>query len=116
MVDIREYRDLDDRSPFREWFDNLNSQAAQKVTKALYRVGLGNFSNVKSIGSGVLECKIHFAPGYRVYFGKMASRLSFFLSVERNNANRTTSGLRMTDGKTTRGESRTRKKRNKQWL
>jgi putative component of toxin-antitoxin plasmid stabilization module len=93
MVDIREYRDLDDRSPFREWFDNLNSQAAQKVTKALYRVGLGNFSNVKSIGSGVLECK-----------------------MERNNANRTTSGLRMTDGKTTRGESSTRKKRNNQWL
>jgi putative component of toxin-antitoxin plasmid stabilization module len=47
MIDIREYHDRDDHSPFREWLDKLNSEAAQKVTKALYRVGLGNFSNIK---------------------------------------------------------------------
>jgi hypothetical protein len=35
MVDIREYHDRADRSPFREWLDKLNPQAAQKVTKAL---------------------------------------------------------------------------------
>jgi len=39
------------------------------VTTALYRVGLGNFSNAKSVGAGVYECKINFGPGYRVYFG-----------------------------------------------
>jgi len=40
------------------------------VTTALYRVGLGNFSNAKSVGAGVHECKINFGPGYRVYFAK----------------------------------------------
>jgi putative addiction module killer protein len=30
----------------------------------------GNTSNVKSVGAGVLELKIDFGPGYRVYFGK----------------------------------------------
>ena len=48
MVDIREYHDRGGRSPFREWFDRLNAEAARKVTAALYRVGLGNFSNAKS--------------------------------------------------------------------
>ena len=30
----------------------------------------GNFSNVKDVGASVLECRIDFGPGYRVYFGK----------------------------------------------
>ena len=42
MVEIREYHDPAGRSPFREWFDGLNSEASRKVTTALYRVGLGN--------------------------------------------------------------------------
>jgi putative addiction module killer protein len=67
---IREYNDRGGRSPFREWYDGLNSDAARKVTTALYRVGLGNFSNAKSVGAGVYECKINFGPGYRVYFGR----------------------------------------------
>lgn len=70
MVDIREYHDRGGHSPFREWYDRLNAEAARKVTTALYRVGLGNFSNAKSVGAGVSECKINFGPGYRVYFGK----------------------------------------------
>ena len=40
------------------------------MTTALYRLGLGNFSNPKSVGAGVYECKINCGPGYRVYFRK----------------------------------------------
>ena len=29
-----------------------------------------NFSNVKGVGQGVLEFKIDFGPGYRIYVGK----------------------------------------------
>ena len=57
-------------SPFGRWFDDLDSIAASKVTAALYRLQYGNFSNVRSLGSGVSEYKIDFGPGYRVYFGK----------------------------------------------
>jgi putative addiction module killer protein len=88
MVDIREYHDRGGHNPFREWYDRLNAEAARKVTTALYRVGLGNFSNAKSVGAGVYECKINFGPGYRVYFGKKANRQSSFLATERNNAKR----------------------------
>jgi putative addiction module killer protein len=58
------------QQPFSKWFDKLNAEAAQKVTTALYRMGLGNFSNSKSVGGGVHECRINFGPGYRVYFAK----------------------------------------------
>ena len=79
MVEIREYLESDETSPFREWFDQLRSDAARKVTTALYRLGLGNFSNVKSVGAGALECKIDFGPGYRVYFGKDGERIVILL-------------------------------------
>jgi putative addiction module killer protein len=40
---------------------------------------VGNFSNVKAVGSGVFEYRIDFGPGYRVYFGKDGERLVILL-------------------------------------
>jgi putative addiction module killer protein len=70
MVEIREFLGQDGRNLFGDWFDRLNSEAARRVATALYRLGLGDFSNVKGVGGGVFECLIDFGPGYRVYFGK----------------------------------------------
>jgi putative addiction module killer protein len=79
VVDIREYHNQGGHSPFREWYSNLDVQAALQVTTALYRLGLGNFSNAKSVGAGVYECKINFGPGYRVYFGKQGEQTVILL-------------------------------------
>lgn len=79
VIEIHEYHDREDHSPFREWVDRLNAEAARKVTVAVYRIGLGNFSNVKGVGSGVFECKIDFGPGYRLYFGKHGERIVILL-------------------------------------
>lgn len=79
-LNILEYYDPAGRSPFRGWFNNLNSDAAGKVTTALYRLGLGNFANVKGVGSGVYESRINFGPGYRVYFGKDGEELVILLA------------------------------------
>ena len=79
MVDIREYHDRGGHSPFRDWYDRLNAEAARTVTTALYRVGLGNLSNAKSVGAGLYECKINFGPGYRVYFGKEGEQIAILL-------------------------------------
>ena len=69
-IRVAEYLDPSGRSPFRRWFDDLDATAAAKVSTALYRLGQGNFSNVKGVGGGVFEYRIDFGPGYRVYFGK----------------------------------------------
>jgi hypothetical protein len=55
MISISEYQDVSEHSPFHDWFEDLNSEAARKVTIALSRVGLGNTSSVKGVGRGVLE-------------------------------------------------------------
>ena len=79
MISIREYEDIGGHRPFHEWFEGLNSDAARKVTTALYRIGLGNVSSLKSIGGGVYESRINFGPGYRIYFGKEADSIVVLL-------------------------------------
>ena len=79
MVEVREYQRADGRSPFAQWFNELNAQAAAKVTIAITRIGQGHTANRKSVGGGVVEYKINFGPGYRVYFGKDGDRLVILL-------------------------------------
>ncbi len=50
------------------------------MTRAIVRVQEGNLSNVKSVGGGVLEYRINFGPGYRVYFGLDGATLVILLT------------------------------------
>jgi len=70
MLTVLEFVARDGSSPFAKWFAELDAAAAAKVTTAVSRMELGNFSNVKGVGAGVLEYRIDFGPGYRIYFGK----------------------------------------------
>jgi putative addiction module killer protein len=79
MIKLKQYINNEGRSPFVKWFLELNSIAAAKITTAIYKLELGNFSNVKGVGNGVYEQKIDFGPGYRVYFGKDGSEIIILL-------------------------------------
>lgn len=57
MVDIREYNDRGGHSPFREWYDRLNAEAARKVTTALYRVDLEISPMPKALGLGFTNAR-----------------------------------------------------------
>lgn len=76
---IAEYLDDNGKSPFGRWFERIDSHAASKVTIALARMGQGNLSNVKSVGSGVFEYRIDYGPGYRIYFGRDGDQLVILL-------------------------------------
>jgi putative addiction module killer protein len=77
VLDVREYIANTGRSPFTKWLRALNVQAAAKVATALERIADGNLSSVKTVGNGVLEYKVAFGPGYRIYFGRDGNRLLF---------------------------------------
>ena len=80
MLEIRTYIDPTGRSPFDLWFAKLDAIAAAKVTVAMARLEQGNLSNAKSVGKGVLEYRIDFGPGYRVYFGRDGDTLIVLLA------------------------------------
>lgn len=55
--------------PAREWLEHLKDRTAQaKVTTRIARAEQGNFGDYKAVGDGVLELRIPFGPGFRVYF------------------------------------------------
>ena len=80
MPEIRYYVASGGLQPFARWFAELEAVARAKVTRAIARLGQGNFSNVKSVGEGVLEHRIDFGPGYRVYFGRDGDALVILLT------------------------------------
>jgi putative addiction module killer protein len=80
MFEVLLYEDDRGHSPFPDWFDTLNHQAAAKVTIAVERLRLGNLSNVKGVGGGVQECRIDWGPGYRLYLGRDGDRLLILLT------------------------------------
>ena len=79
MIELREYLDEQGRSPFARWFDRLKAVPAAKVATALVRMEQGNLSNAQGVGGGILETKIHFGPGYRIYFGRDGETLVILL-------------------------------------
>lgn len=79
MLEIRYYVSREGQQPFAAWFMDLEPTARAKVTRAIARMEQGNLSNVKSVGEGVLEYKIDFGPGYRVYFGRDGETLVILL-------------------------------------
>jgi putative addiction module killer protein len=54
---------------FDEWLASLRDKtASDAILRRIRRFELGNMGDIKFIGSDVSEARIHFGPGYRLYF------------------------------------------------
>jgi len=108
-MQILEYLDAQGRRPFGIWFDRLDHQAGAKVTGALTRIGLGKFSNAKSIDASLFEYRIDFGPGYRIYCGRDGDEIIILLgggTKKRQRNDIETAQLRWSDYKRRKKEQR----------
>ena len=56
---------------FKAWLDSLHDLMGRaKIQARIKRLAEGNPGNTKSVGSKVIEIKIDFGPGYRIYYTK----------------------------------------------
>lgn len=54
---------------FAKWLDAMRDPFAKvRVVKRMRMAEAGNFGDCESVGDGVSEMRIHYGPGYRVYF------------------------------------------------
>ena len=74
MIDVRE------TGAFSEWLSGLrDARAKAEVARRVRRLALGNPGDVKPVGEGVSELRIHYGPGYRVYYVQRGNLLIVLL-------------------------------------
>ena len=63
MIEVRQTAD------FTDWLRRLkDAEAAARIVARLRRMEQGNPGDSRSIGKGVMEMRIAYGPGYRVYY------------------------------------------------
>ncbi len=56
---------------FRRWLYGLRDQTVRaRILFRIKKASSGNFGDCKPVGDGIAEMRIHFGPGYRVYYGQ----------------------------------------------
>lgn len=65
---------------FERWQRKLRDDIAlSKISTRIYRLAHGYAGDVKPIREGVFELRIHFGPGYRVYFMREGNTIIILL-------------------------------------
>ena len=75
MIEIRK------TEAFTKWIDELHDiNARARILVRIERLVVGNPGDVESVGEGVSELRIHYGPGYRVYFKKIGQQVVILLA------------------------------------
>jgi putative addiction module killer protein len=63
MIEVRQTPE------FSSWLLRLrDANASARIVGRIRRIELGNPGDAKSVGGGVMEMRIDYGPGYRVYY------------------------------------------------
>ena len=67
-------------SCFATWLSALSDQRGKaRILARLKSAELGNFGDCEGVGDGVSEMRVHFGPGYRVYFTRTGATIYVLL-------------------------------------
>ena len=75
MIEVRQTLE------FKDWLGSLKDRmAAYAIAARLERLAYGLKGDVKPVGDGISELRVHVGPGYRVYFVQRGQVLIVVLS------------------------------------
>jgi putative addiction module killer protein len=65
---------------FRRWRLRLkDGRARALIASRLDRLAFGHAGDAKAVGAGVFELRVHFGPGYRVYYARRGDAVILLL-------------------------------------
>jgi len=68
------------QEPVEDWLASLNDvKGRAKIRARINRIRSGNPGNFRMVEPGVLEMKLDFGPGYRVYYAKVGDKIILLL-------------------------------------
>ena len=74
MIEIRRTQ------AYQDFIDGLRDEEVKaKINARIFRLANGNAGDVAPVGSGISELRLHFGPGYRVYFKQRGKVLIILL-------------------------------------
>ncbi|MDR0672886.1 MAG: type II toxin-antitoxin system RelE/ParE family toxin [Zoogloeaceae bacterium] len=57
-----------------------DAEAGYRITMRVRRAEMGNFGDCEPVGEGVSEMRIHYGPGYRIYFTQTGRTIYLLLA------------------------------------
>ena len=74
MIDIKQ------TETFRKWRLQLkDTRALGMIASRLDRLSFGHMGDVDAVGDGISEMRIHYGPGYRIYFQRRGNTIIVLL-------------------------------------
>lgn len=65
---------------FDDWLRSLKDRTGKlRILARLTSAEHGNFGDCEPVGSGVFEMRIHYGPGYRVYYTRRGTTIYLLL-------------------------------------
>lgn len=63
------------------WFAALRDRTARaRIDIRIRRLSLGNSGDIRPVGDGISELRIHYGPGYRIYLKKRGDTVVILLA------------------------------------
>ena len=74
---------------FSKWLSGLKDQQARmRIHVRLDRMMFGNFGDAEPIGEGLSEVRIHYGPGYRLYYMQRDTRVVMLCGGDKSSQHR----------------------------
>jgi putative addiction module killer protein len=67
--------------PFKNWLNSIRDKSTvARINARVLRIQFGNFGDTKSVGRGVMELRLAFGSGYRIYYALDGDKLVVLLT------------------------------------
>ncbi|MGI9211456.1 MAG: type II toxin-antitoxin system RelE/ParE family toxin [Methylococcaceae bacterium] len=71
--------DIKQTDTYRKWERKIDRAAKALIAACVFRLAHGLPGDVRPVGQGVSELRIHHGPGYRVYFKQRGNEIVILL-------------------------------------